>query len=183
MRARLLDRAGAPRSATWDTHICVRPLVFLAAQRPDTPRGWPPLFFGSGYGANPLYGFNPSTDTSSVAAERVCGLDVRVRQPLLPAPRDRGRHRVDTLLLKRRVYGRGADGQPRHGTGMPFATLPSPFFALLSRGSGRLQTCVDLNPFGRNGPTKTRFQGWRCCKITLAAIKARSSSALIFRGE
>ena len=90
MRARLFDRAGAPRSATWDTHICVCPLVFLAAQRPDTPRGWPPLFFGSKCGADPLYGFNPSTDTSSVAAERVCGLDVRVRQPLLPAPRDRG---------------------------------------------------------------------------------------------
>ena len=158
MRARLLDRAGAPRSATWDTHICVRPLVFLAAQRPDTPRGWPPLFFGSKCGADPLYGFNPSTDTSSATAERVCGSDVRVRQLLLPAPRDRGRHRVDTLLLKRRVYGRGADGQPRHGTGMPFATLPSPFFALLSRGSGRLQTCVDLNPFGR-GQQKLASRG------------------------
>ena len=36
---------------------------------------------------------------------------------------------------------------------------------------------------GRNGPTKTRFQGWRCYEITLAAIKACSSSALIFRGE
>ena len=32
-------------------------------------------------------------------------------------------------------------------------------------------------------PTKNRFQGWRCYKTTLAAIKARSSSALIFRGE
>ena len=86
-------------------HLCTSSR-FLAAQRPDTPRGWPPLFFGSKCGADPLYGFNPSTDTSSATAERVCGSDVRVRQLLLPAPRDRGRHRVDTLLLKRRVYGR-----------------------------------------------------------------------------
>ena len=45
------------------------------------------------------------------------------------------------------------------------------------------RACVPDELAPRNGPTKTRFQGWRCYKTTLAAIKARSCSALIFRGE